>query len=322
MLILDALNGSKLDAAFFDKYASLPDTYIVHATVNNLRLVVPDPDLDRALCDLALYRERLATFGPSCRLLASYADWRSLDDTQTTGLILGYQNSSFIGDKLELLELLHALGVRIMQITHNGRNQFGDGCAVDDDHGLTDLGRQFVARCNDLGLILDTSHTGDKTTVDVAAASKDPILVTHANARSVFNHARNKEDTTLRAVAERGGVVGICFLPRLLYPRTASSPTLEDLVRQVVHVHNIVGDEGIGFGSDFVVGQTAPERYDVLRQQGSMYEPFGLAYPLKDLDHMTVLADALQSAGMTSSAIEKFMGLNFARVLSERLKER
>lgn len=311
-IIVDALNGSKLDEAYFARYAGWQPPVVIHVTVNNLHRVVPSPSLDAALSDLADYRRLLRKHSRYVLHITTPQDWDLLMEGGRVGVVLGYQNSNFVGANLSLLELLYDLGVRVMQVTHNTANAFGYGCAEADDAGLTDLGRSFVRACNDLGICLDCSHVGTRTTLDVCAVSKRPVLVTHANPVALAPHLRNKTDEAIRAVAQTGGVVGVTFLPQLV---GSGRVGVADIVRHVLYVHSLVGDQGIGFGSDFVANQSS-ERYEALKAHGIDHVSSD-TYPIKDLDELDVLFSALVEAGMGEAAVTGFAGANFARVLRD-----
>ena len=120
------------------------------------------------------------------------------------GVILGFQNASPIENKLERLELFHQLGVRVIQLTYHERNLLGNGCFERRDDGLSNFGLDALRVMNGLGILIDLSHVGDRSTLEAAEMSEKPVAITHANARSYFDHRRNKTDDTLKLVAEKG----------------------------------------------------------------------------------------------------------------------
>lgn len=324
MIRVDALNGSKIHASFVEETLRLGVPHALHLTVNNLRRIEPEPSLPDALTDLARYRRLLTELMPRGLVLRSQQDWDLLAEGGKVGFLLGYQNASFVGERLETLELLHDLGVRVLQITHNGQNPYGSGCAVTDDGGLTDLGREFVVACNQVGIVLDCSHTGDLTTIQVAEASTEPVLITHANPSAVLPHRRNRSDEAMRAVAQTGGVVGLTFLPALV--STSEQPALGEAARHVVHAYQLLGESAIGFGSDFTVGQVHEGRYAALDGYANVSVTSHWNYPIDGLAGMNELAEALH-ADLPPAAIDGFLGTNFVRVFraaaknSDRLQE-
>ena len=156
------------------------------------------------------------------RLIETVADIDQAQADGDVGLIMGWQNSRPIGDVIERLDLFHRLGMRVMQLTYNTRNYLGDGCLEPDNGGLSVLGYDAVARMNRLGIAIDLSHVGERTTLMAAEASEKPVLATHSNAKALADWPRNKSDEVIRAVAATGGTIGISIYGCLLY--TSPSP--------------------------------------------------------------------------------------------------
>ena len=154
---------------------------------------------------------------------------------------------------LSRLDVFHRLGVRIIQLTYNDRNIIGDGCLEPGDAGLSAYGRQVVERMNALGIAVDLSHCGTRTTADGIAASTKPPLITHSGCREVYRHPRSKEDRELKAMADKGGVLGIYFMPFI--GQGTGAPTVEMLMRQIDHALKVCGADHVGIGSDL---STAP----------------------------------------------------------------
>ena len=157
----------------------------------------------------------------------------------TVGIILGFQNASPIENKLDRLELFHDLGVRVIQVTYNERNLLGNGCWERTDEGLSNFGEDAVREMNRLGILIDLSHVGDRTTLETAELSDKPVSATHANARSFFDHVRNKTDDALKLIAENGGVIGANAFPPFL-PKSFES-TLQDYVDAIDDLVDRVG---------------------------------------------------------------------------------
>ncbi|MGH8646980.1 MAG: dipeptidase, partial [Gammaproteobacteria bacterium] len=241
------------------------------------------------------------------------------------GLILGLQNP-VKSDDLTLLESLHGLGIRIIQLTYDTRTPFGDGCLEPANAGLSRLGREMVARMNELGIVVDLAHCGVQTTADAIAASTKPVIFSHTGCSEVFRQARNKEDRELRALADRGGVVGIYMIPFGLIP-TGVAVTEEWLLRHVEHALKVCGADHVGIGSDVTLVQIeeTPEYLQALqnsiaeiRKTGKTvgaeqeYIP-GFNHPRR----LESLAIALAKRGHSSAVIEKVIGGNFSRVFRE-----
>lgn len=312
-LVIDGLNGSKVDQWFVKEHSGQHDTYAIHVTVNNLRLVTPNPTLADAFSDLATYLHRIGTLGNGVRLILTTDDLDALADTRQLGIILGYQNSNFIDRNLQLIEVLHLLGVRVLQLTHNTANSYGSGCAEKNDLGLTSLGKDFIDECNRFGILIDCSHSGDRTTIEAAEHSKKPICISHANASAIHRHDRNRSDSAIRSVGANGGVVGAVFLPDFV--SASPNPTIGEVADHIMHIVALIGIDGAGFGSDFVLNQDKG-RYTALQRHG-VQNLSSNNYPLNGLHDMSRLWGELKNRGLSEDGIWKIAGLNFSRLLRE-----
>jgi membrane dipeptidase len=244
---------------------------------------------------------------------------------QKVGVIYSFESPNMLEDKLDRIEIFRGLGVRVMQLTYNRKTPFGTGCLDGDTDGLTDLGRQAIAKMNALGVALDLSHSNTKTTAEAIAASSKPPLITHAGCRSVYLHPRNKEDRELKALADKGGVVGIYMLPYL----TASpkQPMLDDYLLHVEHALKVCGEDHVGVGSDVPFFQVDADDLEMMKKAAEKRKADGIAAPgedrptyIPDLNtprKMELIADALLKRGYKSGAVEKILGGNFKRVFGE-----
>jgi membrane dipeptidase len=222
------------------------------------------------------------------------------------GLLLGFQNSDHfrrVGDVFDF----HAQGQRVSQLTYNRRNRLGDGCREPEDRGLTSFGATVVAEMNRVGMAIDVSHCGDATTLDAIAASKKPVLVTHANCRALVRHPRCKPDAVLRAMADGGGVIGITLLPAFLSARRPA--TIEHFLDHVDHVARLVGIEHVGLGSDSDLEGKDPRT----RRPSPDYAVTGLRHARLAYD----VAAGLLRRGYREDEVELVLGGNFARALGE-----
>src|SRR5262249_8980263 len=147
-------------------------------------------------------------------------------------------------------------GVLIMQLTYNNRGLFGDGCLEPGNAGLSRVGRKAVAKMNELGVAIDLSHCGQRTTAEGIEISTKPVLITHAGCNAIHQHPRNKDDRELRALADRGGVIGIYFMPYLVASPT--SPTREHVLQHLDHALKVAGTDHVGIGTDGILN-TWPE---------------------------------------------------------------
>src|SRR5205085_3038847 len=196
------------------------------------------------------------------------------------GVIYSFESAAMLEDKIERIELFRQLGVRVMQLTYNRRTPFGAGCLDGETDGLTELGRKAIAKMNELGVALDLSHSNTKTTAEAIAASTKPPLVTHAGCRTVYLHPRNKEDREMKALADKGGVVGIYMLPYL----TASpkQPMLEDYLRHMEHAIKVCGEDHVGIGSDVPFFAVDQATLDAMKKDEADRKAAGIAAPGED----------------------------------------
>lgn len=263
-------------------------------------------------------------------LIERPGDLGAARDRQKIGLIMGWQNMRPAADKLDRLALFHRLGVRVMQITYNYRNFLGDGCLESEDGGLSALGRDAVKFMNDLGIAIDLSHVGDRTSLDAIDLSNNPVLATHANARAIVDLPRNKPDTVIKAIAETGGVIGASvYGPMLWDGDTSRRPTIDDFVRHLEYLVEIAGIEHVGFGTDLPAArdlrQTAYAAANRRLWTGisSYGDAFGhdipARYPEDANSHakLPAVTEALLARGWRDSDIEAYLGGNFARAFGE-----
>ncbi len=163
------------------------------------------------------------------------------------GIIYGFQNAAMMGDKVDRVDIFADLGVRVIQLTYNPANQLGDGSMAPENRGLTPFGREVVERLNAKRLMVDLSHSGERTCLDAARVSKQPISINHTGCRALVDLPRNKTDEELRLVASRGGFVGIYFMPFLNRTSVAHA---EDVVAHIDHAVNVCGEDHVGIGTD------------------------------------------------------------------------
>jgi len=241
------------------------------------------------------------------------------------GVILGFQNAAPIGDRLDRLALFHALGVRIIQLTYNERNLLGNGCYERRDEGLSHFGVDAVREMNRLGILVDLSHVGDRTTLDAIEVSEKPVACTHANSRSYHHHVRNKLDDTLRLLAQKGGVVGANSFAMFL--RRGADSTVEDYADAIDDLVQKIGVDHVGIGTDYT--QDQPEEFFtwLFMQQGTKDKGVRLPWPVSQPAGMETPADlpnvavALMKRGYTETDVRKILGENWLRLFREVWRE-
>ena len=243
----------------------------------------------------------------------------------TIGLIYYLQNSTPIGDDLARLQELHRHGVRIIQLTYNSRNLVGDGCMERTNAGLSHFGVDLVARMNGSGMLVDLSHCGEATTRDAIAVSTRPVAITHAGCKRVFDHPRNKTDEVIKAMADKGGVIGIFQINPYIGGKERN--TLDDYLAHVDHAMKVAGEDHVGIGSDRehrTIPDTAEEKQKLIDEL-SRLRPVSAAsfrwpFFISELNHprrMETIAQALGRRRYTPRQVDKVLGGNWLRLFKE-----
>ena len=256
------------------------------------------------------------------------ADLDAARDEGRIGVVYGFQNTEMLGSRLERVALFANLGVRVVQLTYNGRNAVGDGATVVDDRGLSSFGLAVVERLQQERLLVDLSHSSEKTCLDALRAARRPLAITHSGCRAVAEHPRNKSDAELRLLADGGGVLGLYFMP---YLRLWGQPMAEDLIAHLEHAIDVCGEDHVGLGTDggtTLVDDMAAYR-SMLMAETEMRRALGIAAPgesagvalfLPDLcgpTQFSRLAALLAARGHGEARIDKILGGNFRRLMGE-----
>ena len=238
-----------------------------------------------------------------------------------SGVMIGIQNAQHFR-RPDDVNLFHGLGQRVSQLTYNSRTLIGSGSTERNDGGLSDYGVAIVERMNEVGMAVDVSHCGDRTTLDAFEVSARPVLITHSNARALVpGHPRCKTDEAIRAMAQSGGVMGITGVR--MFVRDREPTTVEHLLDHFDHVANLVGAEHLGVGSDVDLhGYDDMPAEQNQRLQAGYKGSYGFRdkIDIEGVDHpkrMFDLTEGLIRRGYTDDSIEGILGGNFKRVLTE-----
>jgi len=237
------------------------------------------------------------------------------------GVILGLQNSDQFRNPNDV-DFFYALGQRVSQLTYNSRNFIGNGSTERQDEGISDFGAAIIERMNKVGMAVDVSHCGDKTTLDAFEISKKPVLITHSNCRALANgHPRDKSDEAIKKVGAAGSVMGITAVR--MFVKADEPTTIENVLDHFDHVKKLIGPDHIGVGSDidlYGYDKMPPELNKQLRASYKGSYGFREKIDVEGLDHpkrMFDLTEGLIRRKYTDAEIEGILGGNFKRVLSQ-----
>ena len=217
------------------------------------------------------------------------------------GVIIGLEGAHGIEGKMERVDSLFDMGLRVFTISWNTANTFADGTDEIVYHGLSKRGKELIRKLESRGIIIDVSHLPEEAFYDVMNIVKNPVIASHSGVKSICNHKRNLTDEQIRRIAENGGVIGIPFHSPFI--KDKGEATMDDVVKHIVYVRNLVGYEYVGFGSDFD----------------------GLIKPVKGLEDATkypLLEEGLRKENLSEDEIRAIAVGNFLRVLYKVLPER
>ena len=261
-------------------------------------------------------------------LVRSAADILKTKREKKFGVLLGTQDSCMVGPELDRLAQLKKDGVMTVQLTYNLRNLAGDGSLEPANSGLSNLGRDTIRRIETEKLLLDLAHGGARTIDEAIAYARRPLVISHTGARALIDHPRNVSDAAIKAVADKGGVVGVYFMP---YLATNMHPAAADVIAHVEHVARIAGEDHVGIGTDNGVLplQLDPESKRKLDEWQRQRIKLGIAAPgeavgvypyvadYNSVDRYKRFAADLAKRGWSEARLEKLMGGNFLRVYRE-----
>ena len=243
-------------------------------------------------------------------------------DTNKTAIFYGFQNCSPIESDIDLVEICHQLGARFMQLSYNNQSLLATGCYESDDPGITRMGKQVIAEMNRVGLVVDMSHSAERSTLEAIECSTRPIAITHANPSRWHPALRNKSDSVLRALSESGGMIGFSLYPHHL--AEGSACTLDNFCQMIADTADDMGIDHIGIGSDLcqdqpdsVVEWMRNGRWTREKDfgEGSKASPGFPDQPawFKDNREFPSLRAGLKKVGLNDAAVNAVMGDNWLR---------
>jgi membrane dipeptidase len=242
---------------------------------------------------------------------------------QKIAVIMGLQNADEFREPKDV-KAFYELGLRCAQLTYNTQNLIGSGSTERVDGGISDYGEQIIKSMNEVGMLVDVSHSGDKTTLDAIELSPKPIAFTHSNCRALNNHPRLKTDEAIRKLAAKGGVMGITGVR--MFVKDKEPTTVEDIIDHIDHVVKLVGIDHVGIGSDCdLMGydHMPPDQYKQLKAGYKASYAFRDKIDTDGFDHPRKVYDltaALIRRGYSDSNIQAVLGGNFRRLLGSTWK--
>ncbi len=237
-----------------------------------------------------------------------------------TAIFFGFQNCSPIEDNIGLVEICHQLGVRFMQLTYNNQSLLGTGCYEENDPGITRMGKQVIKEMNRVGLVVDMSHSAERSTLEAIEISERPIAITHANPTFWHPALRNKSNEVLKALGESGGMLGFSVYPHHL--KDGSNCTLESFCNMIAETADIMGINSIGIGTDLC--QNQPDSVVEWMRNGTWtnerdYGEGSVSFAgfpdqpewFRDNRDFVNIATGLMSVGFSNEDVELVMGKNW-----------
>jgi membrane dipeptidase len=302
-----------------------------HTTVGSVGTTAPDTAFMATVRGIAYWEREIDRHPEVLARVRIASDITKAKKNRRCGLVYGVQDGVAFETDLARLADLHALGLRVVQPTYNRRNLLGDGCLEPANAGLSRSGVTAIERMNELGILVDLSHCGRQTAADAIRVSKKPVAFTHTGCQALADHPRNRTDEEMRAVAEKGGVSGIYFMPYLSEGR---QPTAADIVRHIEHMVQVAGEDHVSIGTD---GNLSPTLVDDKYKEGFAKNTrerreAGIAAPWEtetgylfaaDLNtsrRFATLAKMLADRRHSAARIEKILGGNLLRVFGDTWK--
>ena len=329
--VVDMLSPFAISSSKSAKWFANPDSFTAadlqrfkDSGINIFHIAVGTGGRDAYLSTLrfvASWNGFLANHDQNLMRVDSTSDLERVKGSGKVGVLIGVQNSEHF-QSVDDVNFFYGLGQRVSQLTYNTRNLIGNGSTERRDEGLSDFGVSIVERMNQIGMAVDVSHCGDRTTLDAFEVSKKPVLITHSNCRALVpGHPRLKTDEAIKKMAANGGVMGITGVR--MFVKSDEPTTIEHALDHFEHVSKLVGVEHLGVGSDMDLDgydDMPPEENKRLRAGYKGSYGFREKIDIEGLDHpkrMFDLTEGLIRRKYTDREIELILGGNFKRVLAQ-----
>lgn len=321
LIVIDGLQYSNWNRAIFEQLKSGGVT-MVHVTI------VYHEQIRETLLRIGQWNRLFELHHDLIMPVKSTADIYLAKKRGKVGIMFGAQNCSAIEDDIAMIEIMRTLNLMIMQLTYNNQSLLACGCYEAVDSGVTRFGRQVIKEMNRVGMIVDMSHSGERSTLDAIEISQRPIVISHANPSSFHNARRNKSDEVLKALAESGGLLGFSLYP--FHLKNGSECTLNEFCDMVASTADLMGIDHIGIGTDLCQEQPTSILQWMRNGRWSKEMDYGEGSksdadwpkPLswfRDSRDFPNITRGLQTRGFNDEEVAKIMGLNWLNFLEQGL---
>ena len=287
--------------------------------------------LKSALKSLTEWQKRIEINSDKLIFAKTADDFTRAKKENKVAILFGFQNATMIEKSIDNIDVLYQAGTRWIQLTYNQRNLLGDGCTERTNAGLSDFGIEAVERMNERGIIVDLSHCGHQTTNDGIRFSNTGPCFNHTMCESLYKkHPRSKTDKQIRAMANKGGIMGVICLGYMIGPSLGTKTTLETYVDHIDHAVKVGGIDHVGVAADFAIQgleKAGATRENWYIPRLTRFKPsYKVQWPpwipeLDKAERYKYVAQILDKRGYSSGDIEKILGLNWLRYFKEVLSE-
>jgi len=324
-IVIDMLDVSKMNEDTFRRRKQGGTTAFSHTIEGP-----PGPfkwSYDSAIDVLAWWSDTFRKKSDQVVHATSADDIRKAKADDKLAIILNFQNTICLSNKIERLDLFNSFGVWVIQLSYNFQTLVGSGCLERGDYGLSDFGVKVVHRMNELGMLVDTAHCGHATMMDAIEVSEKPIACTHCDLKVFCDTPRCRSDEELKALASKGGVLGVNNIPGFM--SETGRCTINDYLDQIDYAVNLMGIDHVGIGTDFVIGTDASMTFDAgdwgenrgrlkeVHMYREIWPPQQTHEGFEDETKFPNVTRGLVSRGYKDNEIAKIMGGNWMRLLEE-----
>lgn len=317
MLTVDGLQYSNWSREIFEQMRE-GGVDAVHATL------VYHETLRETLTRIGEWNRRFEAHGDLIMPVHAPGDIERAREAGKVGIFFGAQNCSPIEDDIDMVAVLRQLGLLIMQLTYNNQSLLACGCYESEDSGITRFGRQVIREMNRVGMVIDMSHSSERSTLDAIEISERPVIISHANPSFFHDAKRNKSDKVLKAIAENDGLLGFSAYP--FHLKNGPDCTLEDYCDMIARTVDLMGIEHVGLGTDLCQNQPTSVLEWMRNGRWSKEMDYGegsannagwpkpLAW-LRDSRDFPNLIEALRAKGFAEQDVARIMGRNWVELL-------